>query len=131
MALILGICSSSPSLKPKSLSLDQSTSSDVTCWHSQLACSLNSPIRLSPRRKISAELSLLSSLNLEILKQKKKIEALEKDPRALWKRANTTHLYNNNNIFAIIQNSEHRERLKSRKKQKQKQKKNHSVTRRN
>ena len=42
-----------------------------------------------------------------------------------------TYIYNNNNIFAIIQNSEHRERLKSRKKKKQKQKKNHSVTRRN
>ncbi|KAK7845757.1 glucose-6-phosphate isomerase 1 [Quercus suber] len=80
MASISGICSSSPSLKPQKPLLRP--------IHSLRPDSLAFPTRSrtqSVAREISAELSSSSS-KPEILKKKEKIEALEKDPRALWRR---------------------------------------------
>ena len=79
MASISGICSSSPSLKPQRPLLRP--------IHSLRRDSLAFPTRSrtqSVAREISAELS--SSTKPDILKKKEKIEALEKDPRALWRR---------------------------------------------
>ena len=102
MALILGICSSSPSFKPQKPLLRPIHS----LRRDSLAFLTSSPPKLVDRtqsmaHEISAELSSSSLTKPEILKKNKKIEALEKDPRALWRRY-MDWLYQHKDLVVVV-----------------------------
>ncbi|KAK8580405.1 hypothetical protein V6N13_143506 [Hibiscus sabdariffa] len=86
MASLSGLCSSSPSLKPKHdrvAKLTPSFRKDSPAFSTRSNSNSNSNSKLSVAREVSADLSKTNSVG--VLKKAKQ-GGLEKDPKALWRR---------------------------------------------